>query len=312
MKLLRSAALAAFLAIPALAQAQTSCKVAELLTLPVKKLKHQVALEVAGEINGKAVSMGLSTGTYRTFVMRGEMEKQNVPLEETAGRVRTREGRQWINEAQLREVAIGPLRTLDRRFPVIKPSRETPFAAVLGADFLLQTDMELFLSKGEIKFFQTTGCAERGLSYWDPDAIVVPLLSPEKGTRPIIDVTINGVKGRAMIATGSPRSVVLLHFARLAGFNPHGAKPSQKYYDANQPEDVKLWHGEFAEFAIDNEVIRQPELTVSSQLRDRDSAYDMILGLDFLMAHRVLISVSQKKVYISYVGGDVFSSAQRW
>jgi hypothetical protein len=61
-----------------------------------------------------------------------------------------------------------------------------------------------------------------------------------------------------------------------------------------------------------HEVIRKPQLSVSSIARPRDRAYDMILGLDFLMAHRLLISVSQEKVYLSYIGGEVFSSAQKW
>jgi len=33
---------------------------------------------------------------------------------------------------------------------------------------------------------------------------------------------------------------------------------------------------------------------------------DMILGTDFFMAHRVLISNSQRKVYITYNGGKLF------
>jgi len=311
MKRLSSIVLAAAIALPGLAHAQNSCKFAELLNLPVSKLKNSAALQGAGEINGKPVSMGLSTGTFRTFIMRQEMEKQNVPMEETTDRVRNTQGRQWVYEALLRDVSIGPLHTQNRRFPVIKPAHHTPFAAVLGADFLLQTDVELFLSKGQVKFFQSADCADRGLSYWDPDAIVVPLLRKDRDARPLINVTINGVKGRALLDTGAARSTVLLHFAQLAGFDRYKAKEDRKYFDAFQPEDVKVWKGDFAEFAIDNEVIRQPELTVSSRTRDRDSAYDMILGLDFLMAHRILISVSQEKVYLSYVGGDVFSSAHK-
>ncbi|MGB9991551.1 retroviral-like aspartic protease family protein [Massilia sp. SM-13] len=312
MKLFRSIMLAAALGLPTLALAQNSCKFTELLNLPVSKMKNRVSLEVAGEINGKPVSMGLSTGTFRTFVMRPEMEKQGVPLEETRDSVRNTKGRQLVYEALLRDVSIGPLRSENQRFPVVQPASHTAFAAVLGADFLLQTDVELFLSKGQVKFFRAADCADRGLSYWDPDAIVVPLLRKDRDARPLIDVTINGVKGRALLDTGAARSTVLLHFARLAGFDPHKAKETAKYFDAFQPEDVKLWKGDFVEFAIDSEVIRQPELVVSSRMRDRDSAYDMILGLDFLMAHRILISVSQEKVYLSYVGGDVFSSANKW
>ena len=37
----------------------------------------------------------------------------------------------------------------------------------------------------------------------------------------------------------------------------------------------------------------------------------MLLGADFLRAHRVLFAMSQNRLYISYLGGDVFSRAAR-
>jgi hypothetical protein len=36
----------------------------------------------------------------------------------------------------------------------------------------------------------------------------------------------------------------------------------------------------------------------------------MILGADFLRAHRVLISHSQRKMYFTYLGGPVFAVAR--
>ena len=37
----------------------------------------------------------------------------------------------------------------------------------------------------------------------------------------------------------------------------------------------------------------------------------MFLGADFLRAHRVLVSHSQRKLYFSYVGGPVFDTGER-
>ena len=34
----------------------------------------------------------------------------------------------------------------------------------------------------------------------------------------------------------------------------------------------------------------------------------MILGADFLRAHRVLLAISQRKLYFTYVGGKVFGN----
>jgi hypothetical protein len=35
---------------------------------------------------------------------------------------------------------------------------------------------------------------------------------------------------------------------------------------------------------------------------------DMLLGADFLRSHRVLLAMSQRRLYFSYVGGRVFGS----
>jgi hypothetical protein len=43
----------------------------------------------------------------------------------------------------------------------------------------------------------------------------------------------------------------------------------------------------------------------------RDEAFDMILGADFLRSHRVLFAMSQDKLYLTYLGGDVFTPGAR-
>ena len=37
----------------------------------------------------------------------------------------------------------------------------------------------------------------------------------------------------------------------------------------------------------------------------------MLLGADFLRAHRVLVAHSQRKLYFTYTGGPVFQPTQR-
>lgn len=36
---------------------------------------------------------------------------------------------------------------------------------------------------------------------------------------------------------------------------------------------------------------------------------DMVLGADFLRSHRVLLAMSQQRMYFSYVGGRVFDGS---
>jgi hypothetical protein len=36
----------------------------------------------------------------------------------------------------------------------------------------------------------------------------------------------------------------------------------------------------------------------------------MLLGVDFLKAHRVFVAHSQRKIYFTYVGGPIFERAK--
>jgi hypothetical protein len=76
------------------------------------------------------------------------------------------------------------------------------------------------------------------------------------------------------------------------------------------------WVGAFSSFVLDQERIAparirffkfaQADAEVGSRLGRRAMKIDMILGFDFIRAHHVLISHSQKKFYFSYSGGNPF------
>jgi hypothetical protein len=59
----------------------------------------------------------------------------------------------------------------------------------------------------------------------------------------------------------------------------------------------------FGSFAIGDEEVQNTRLRVADiELQDAD----MLLGADFFLSHRILISRSQDKIYFTYNGGPVF------
>src|SRR5262249_16317392 len=82
------------------------------------------------------------------------------------------------------------------------------------------------------------------------------------------------------------------------------------------------WYvGSFKSFAIGNESIPDVRMhfadiwkdwtytiTGSYVKRNVAGSRPMLIGADFLRAHRVLVSHSQRKLYFSYVGGPVFNA----
>ena len=67
-----------------------------------------------------------------------------------------------------------------------------------------------------------------------------------------------------------------------------------------------------------DEVIRNPDIAFASlevpgvrtgsRLSATREIRDMLLGVDFLRAHRVFVAHSQRKFYFTYTGGPVFSA----
>ncbi len=82
---------------------------------------------------------------------------------------------------------------------------------------------------------------------------------------------------------------------------------------------MDTWIGQFESFAIGNERIRNPKIhfadlwkhmtytRTGSRLSTSFAGNpDLLLGADFLRAHRVLVARSQRKMYFTYAGGTVF------
>jgi hypothetical protein len=75
----------------------------------------------------------------------------------------------------------------------------------------------------------------------------------------------------------------------------------------------------FPSFTFDQETAHNPTLGVAdlfgndkaaslgSRLKsDLEGTPDMLLGSDFFLSHRILISYSQRMVYLTYSGGPIF------
>ena len=112
--------------------------------------------------------------------------------------------------------------------------------------------------------------------------------------------------------------------AAFAGVTPDtpGAVLRGKYGGVGK-DLVDSWIGPFASVAIGNTVIRDTRIYFADiykgatdkggGLISRNVVQDqpMLLGADFLNAHRVLIAHSQRKMYFTHLGGPVFDKNDR-
>jgi aspartyl protease len=138
-----------------------------------------------------------------------------------------------------------------------------------------------------------------------------------------VPVKLNGKPLLAELDSGSPRSVVSRLAAAQLGVTPETpstrAAGKASGLGAGEPDQ---WIGAFESFIIGGEIIRNPDILFTdlyvqngsgtgTRLASGREFADMLLGVDFLRAHRVYVAHSQRKLYFTYSGGPVFSVAPK-
>lgn len=285
------------------------CTYVDIGDLPIRYVGDGLAPAVEGTINDKPALMLVDTGSFQTLLTMNAATRRDLRLSMTGRYVQGIGGNSMLYLTRLQDFSVGPARSARRtELNVIGSTGFTPaFDAIVGAPFLLQADLELDLRDKQMKFYRPRDCGDTPLMLWKEDTIVLPFERDfGRSPNPHFTVRINGKELDAIIDTGAHRSALLLNGARRAGI------------DVNAPGTVRgpdvvgigtdrapHWIVPVKSVQIGDETIANAELgVVDSQGSD---VADMLLGQDFLRAHRVLFAMSQQKLYLAYLGGDVFT-----
>lgn len=183
-------------------------------------------------------------------------------------------------------------------------------AGLLGLNVLSVADTEYDLAGGSIRLFRTPGCTGGNLAYWARDRHVstVAMVETDRRSPHIVGmVTVNGQPLRAVFDTGAPRSMMTLEAAAKAGITPQNpkARPDGTARGLG-PEVNRSWSAPFETFSIGDEQIQNARLRFSEM---PGFSFDMLLGADFFLSHRVFVSPGTGRIFLTYNGGAVFDPA---
>lgn len=186
-------------------------------------------------------------------------------------------------------------------------------AGMLGQNILGIADIEYDLPHGAVRLMKTTGCARTGLAYWagDKPYTMLELEASDSAFRPhtIGTVVLNGVKIRAIFDTGAASSLLSLAAAKRLGMTPDS--PGVVAIGEGTgigTRTVRTWIATFDKIDIGGEAISHPKIRIAQT--DLGSA-DMLIGIDFFLTHRMFVSNTNHRMYITYEGGSVFGLSPR-
>jgi len=284
------------------------CTYVEVASLPIRYVGPYLEPAVDGTIDGTPATMLVDTGASQTHLTMNGATRRDMSLFLTGRWVEGVGGMSRIYGARLKDFSIGPAKAGHRpQLTVIGSMGFTPaYDAIVGAPFLLQTDLEFDLPAKRMKFYRPQACETTELLLWKETTVVLPFVRGYGDTpNPLFKVVVNGKELEAMIDSGAHDSFMRLDAAKRAGIDVKapGAVPTLGAVGVGS-ERAAQWIVPVKTLQLGDETIRDVRLTVTDA-QDSGGA-DMYLGRDFLRAHRVLFAMSQKKVYVAYLGGNVF------
>jgi predicted aspartyl protease len=307
---LRSRALLAALALcagagAAAADDKPACQYVLMAKTPLHYNGPSLEITMDGSIDGTPAQMLVDTGAFETMLSRTGTEKRGLSLRMTGETIQGVGGYSRLYSARVNEFRAGPAKSSKGWLPVIGDTGAAPaFDAIVGASFLLQTDLEIALADKEIKFFKPLGCDKADLAYWDRNAIEIPFeFHRDRSRNPHFTIEVNGTKLDAIIDSGSWTTSIDSSAAKRAGLRLDAPNVVRTADGVGIGErHVAHYNAMVDTLKIGDETIRNAQVSIMDTKGQLD--VDVLLGADFLRAHRVLFAMGQKKLYISYVGGD--------
>lgn len=267
---------------------------------------------VVGSVVGQPVRLVIATDGARSALTTAAVARlglEGVPdrkgTRALAGRSKVPAKGLWLSDFELGGVAGGT-----SRFGVV-PGDTGAIDGAIGNDFFHDLEVEFDFPGGAMRFFKVDGCAGAWLAYWSDAAVRAALRPTDVGLA--VEVRVNGRPLLAEFATSKALSVLSIESARMVGIGPNspGAEPANTLANGRPS-----WFVPLDSFQIGAETVHRTRIRVGDL--NGGAAYEkktgtnipvrltkrkqMALGADFFAAHRVLISQSQRQIYVHYVG----------
>ncbi len=284
---------------------------------------------VDGQINEQPVKVLIDTGSTMTFLGEAEAKRLGLKLEGVDRmRVWGVGGEMRLFTTRIARLQIGNFTGKDQLVAVVGSHREADGGGpdfVLGEDFLAQFTVELDFAHHVVRLLRPEGCKPEQIVYWSKSYSMAELDGQNDPYAPKIATTVmlQGTKVNALLDTGAAVSWATVEIARHAGVTrtDDATAPPAALAGANG-QAIETWLGTFDTFSIgDDETIHNVRLRVGdlfgADRQERTGSHirqaavvspEMLIGYDFLMAHRVLVLFKERKLFLTYNGGPVFQA----
>ncbi|MEP6897025.1 MAG: aspartyl protease family protein [Rhodanobacter sp.] len=287
------------------------CQLKDYGTFPVEMLGGRATTMV--KIDGNDTRLALDTGAVFNFMSRANASSLGLRLRPApfGFRMSGIGGSADVKFAEVKKFGI--LNTTLKNIGFIVGGTDTGYG-LLGANLLDFADLEVDLAHGKLTLFQADHCNKLPLAYWtrggNYNVADIESGDSQSDRRTFLTVTINGKKVRALIDSGALATLLSRRAAKHIGvdLDSPDVKIGSRSFGIGA-KAVRTWTVHIDSFSVGTETIQHSQMQVIDGNIGNDET-DMLLGVDFILAHHMFIANSQRKVYFTYNGGRVFSLAK--
>lgn len=280
---------------------------------------------VDGTINGQPIKIVVDAGSSKTLITGAAARRLGLITTRLSGGTFAVGGDDRASTTAVKELTIDRLALSNITLGVaVEPGKPRGFDMLLGDDILSQYDVEFDLANGAIRLFESQACQPPQLVYWAKPYSQATLLSAARDdARITADVELNGHKIVAELDTGASETIVETDEAGAAGVTrgSPGSEAAGRVHGIG-PVVEESFAGKFSSFVFGDEKLANTRLLVADFARSVEytptgstlarpvlGAPMMLIGDDFLRAHRIMVANREHVILFSYNGGPVFAVA---
>lgn len=305
-RLARALSLSALLGVAAMPAAFAGCDITT-MEIPVRLVDHRPVATLV--LNGVEVPMLVDSGAFFSVISPATATQLNLPLRPLPPGMRLsgHTGRIEAKRTVVEKVGLVGAELSNIPFIVGGNQLNAGIQGILGRNILSFADTEYDLAHGVVRLvFPKGDCADVNLAYWAGNAPVIStaLHTRLRGeTHIYADAELNGRRVRALMDTGAPVTTLTRRGARLAGISESVWTPVGRVGGAGEGR-VNSWSAVVERFEFGGQKVGNSRLRIDDVESDD---YDMIIGLDYFLAHRIYVSRLQGQLYATWNGGPIFA-----
>jgi predicted aspartyl protease/tetratricopeptide (TPR) repeat protein len=281
------------------------CHVVNYGTMPVEMVDGRATTMV--KINGKDTRFIIDTGAFYNIMPRATADALGLHLEMAPQGMYISGvgGDAGIHVTHVQKFGILDATLANIEFIV---GGTDIGMGLLGSAMLNMVDLDADLAAGKMSMMKPSGCGDVAMAYWAKDGNYnVAKLLPSEGVldrSSKLTVMINGKPVKAELDTGA-HTIITRKAAMRVGIDMTRATPGGEAGGIGS-HHYNSWNARVDLYQIGSESIQNSRMKViDGEIDGNADPVEMLLGLDFFLAHHIFVANSQRKIYFSYNGGRV-------